>query len=274
MFRRLKASLANPSSIPLYRKDNIFLVLLYILALCFIATLPTLVDTIRSKEVSEETKFTIREVLVENRNEFLNGKIENNTLTVDAKQTNLIFEGAVAILFPADDTDPVLFAQNGTYYVVKLNDHDISVFFLGNKIKTYSYTELGLDGLDFNFIKEVDYKARVLEFEVVEKAYDKIVNDIKPFWGTINVVSEFFKIFIIAIIFDLICAFLARGIKGLSFKEGFVIIMYAFAMESVGQIIDALYGFAIFSFIGSFIGIIYFIIALRNTNDVRKEVIK
>ena len=37
MLKRLRASLANPSSIPQYRKDKIFLVLLYMVILSFIA---------------------------------------------------------------------------------------------------------------------------------------------------------------------------------------------------------------------------------------------
>ena len=176
----------------------------------------------------------------------------------------MIFGSNVAILFPSDTTDPVLYAQNGVYYVVKLNDHNVEIYFLGNKIKNYTYISLDLDGLDFNFIREKDYKTRVTGFERVEAAYDKIVNDIKPIWGTIDIIVEFIRILFVAIIFDLICALLARGIARLTFKEAFTIILYSFAMESVGQIIDALYGFSIFAFIGSFIGIVYFIIALRN----------
>lgn len=271
MFRRIKASLANPSSISLYRLDNVFLALLYILSLCVIATIPTIISTVKTKGISEDTKYRIREVLVEERNEFYDGEINDNTLTVDSKQTNLIFEGNCAILFPNDDTDPVLFAQNGTYYVIKLEDHGINVYFVGNKVKSYTYTELGLDGLNFNFLKETDYKTRVLEFERVEKACDTIVNDLKPYWGTFDVLSTFFRIAFIALIFDLLCALLARGTRNLYFKECFVMAIYAFALETIGQILDSLYGFDIFGYIGCFIGIIYYIIALKNVDVLKND---
>ena len=48
------------------------------------------------------------------------------------------------------------------------------------------------------------------------------------------------------------------------------IVMYAFAIETIGQIIDSLYGLTLFTYIGTIIGIIYFIIAVRNINPLDK----
>ena len=93
--------------------------------------------------------------------------------------------------------------------------------------------------------------------------------DIKPFWITFDVIKRFFEVFVIAILFDLVCALLIRGLKGISFNEGFVITMYAFAMQSIGQIFDSLYGLSICGYLGAFIGIVYFIIAIRNTNNAK-----
>ena len=108
-------------------------------------------------------------------------------------------------------------------------------------------------------------------FEQIETAYDKIVNDIKPFWVTFDVLQVFFEVFIVALLFDLVCALIIRGTRGITYKEGLVIAIYAFAMEIVGQIIDSLYGLDFCAYIGAFIGIVYFLIALKYTNVERKE---
>lgn len=269
MLKRLRASLANPSSIPQYKNDNIFLVLLYIVILSFIAALPVLITSVRTNGASASTKYQIRELLVENRDSFLEGNITDNTLTITNNVEGSVLGEKVAIVLPTDDVDISSFITIKVYYVVKLNDHNIEVYFLGNKVKTYTYTVLGLDGLDFSFINENDYKLRTEGFEKIEAAYDKVVNDIKPFWITFDVVKRFFEVFVIAILFDLVCALLIRGLKGISFNEGFVIVMYAFAMQSIGQIFDSLYGLSICGYLGAFIGIVYFIIAIRNTNNAK-----
>lgn len=269
MLKRLRASLANPSSIPQYKNDNIFLVLLYIVILSFIAALPVLITSVRTNGASASTKYQIRELLVENRDSFLEGNITDNTLTITNEVEGSVLGEKVAIVLPTDDVDISSFITVKVYYVVKLNDHNIEVYFLGNKVKTYTYTVLGLDGLDFSFINENDYKLRTEGFERIEAAYDKVVNDIKPFWITFDVVKRFFEVFVIAILFDLVCALLIRGLKGISFNEGFVIVMYAFAMQSIGQIFDSLYGLSICGYLGAFIGIVYFIIAIRNTNNAK-----
>ena len=269
MLKRLRASLANPSSIPQYKNDNIFLVLLYIVILSFIAALPVLITSVRTNGASASTKYQIRELLVENRDSFLEGNITDNTLTITNEVEGSVLGEKVAIVLPTDDVDISSFITIKVYYVVKLNDHNIEVYFLGNKVKTYTYTVLGLDGLDFSFINENDYKLRTEGFERIEAAYDKVVNDIKPFWITFDVIKRFFEVFVIAILFDLVCALLIRGLKGISFNEGFVITMYAFAMQSIGQIFDSLYGLSICGYLGAFIGIIYFIIAIRNTNNAK-----
>ena len=269
MLKRLRASLANPSSIPQYKNDNIFLVLLYIVILSFIAALPVLITSVRTNGASASTKYQIRELLVENRDSFLEGNITDNTLTITNEVEGSVLGEKVAIVLPTDDVDISSFITIKVYYVVKLNDHNIEVYFLGNKVKTYTYTVLGLDDLDFSFINENDYKLRTEGFERIEAAYDKVVNDIKPFWITFDVIKRFFEVFVIAILFDLVCALLIRGLKGISFNEGFVITMYAFAMQSIGQIFDSLYGLSICGYLGAFIGIIYFIIAIRNTNNAK-----
>ena len=269
MLKRLRASLANPSSIPQYKNDNIFLVLLYIVILSFIAALPVLITSVRTNGASASTKYQIRELLVENRESFLEGNITDNTLTITNEVEGSVLGEKVAIVLPTDDVDISSFITIKVYYVVKLNDHNIEVYFLGNKVKTYTYTVLGLDGLDFSFINENDYKLRTEGFERIEAAYDKVVNDIKPFWITFDVVKRFFEVFVITILFDLVCALLIRGLKGISFNEGFVITMYAFAMQSIGQIFDSLYGLSICGYLGAFIGIVYFIIAIRNTNNAK-----
>jgi len=270
MLKRLRASLANPSSIPQFRKDNVILVILYIFVLSFIVTLPTLISSVGTSGASVSTKYAIRELLLENKDSFLEGNITNNTLTITNNAEGTVLGEKVAIVLPTDDIDINSFVTINVYYVVKLNTNDIEIYFLGNKIKTYSYDDLNLNGLDFDFINNTNYKERNESFEKIEAAYDKVVNDIKGIWITFDVLKEFARVFFIVIIFDLAFAFLERGLKGISFKECFVISMYSFAIEIVGQIIDSLYGLTICSYIGIAIGIIYFVIAMRNTNNIEK----
>ena len=271
MLKRLRASLANPSSIPQYRHDNVFLVLLYMVILSFIATLPILITSVRTSGASVTTKYQVRELLVENRDFFLEGGIDNNTLTITNEVEGTVLGDKIAIILPTDEVEITSFLAYQIYYAVKLNDHNIEIYFFGNKVKTYTYTDLNLDGLDFDFIKNNDYKERTKSFEKIEAAYDKIVNDIKPFWITFDVLRVFFEVFIVALLFDLVCALIIRGTRGIAYKEGLVIAMYAFAMEIVGQIIDSLYGLDICAYIGAVIGIIYFLIALRYTSVTKNE---
>lgn len=265
MLKRIKASLANPSSIPLFRKDNIFLVLLYLVVLSFITTLPGLISSVRQKGVGSTTKYEIRTVLVENRESLMKGEIIDNTITLTNKVDGFIIGDRVGFILPYEEVEPALYLQQSVYYVCKINDHDITIYFLGNKIKSYTYDKLDLNGITFDFLYEDDYNTRNAVFEQIEKAYDMVVKDLKPYWITFNCLSAFFKVFVIAIIFDLILALLVKGFRGLSFKEALVIAMYSFVMEIVGQIIDALYGFTIFSYIGAGIGIIFFFIAMRSS---------
>ena len=264
MLKRIRASLANPSSIPQYKDDNIFLVLLYMFVLCFIATLPTLVSSVKKSGANSSTKYEIRELLVENRDEVIHGNIENNTLTITNEVDGFVLGGKVGIILPTDKTDPVMLIQERVYYSVKLNANNVEVYFFGNKVKTYTYLDLGLEGMNFDFLYENDYKIRNANFEQLEASYDKVVNDLKPYWVTFDVLAEFFRVFMIAFIFDLICALLLRGIRGLTFGQCLVIVMYSFILEIVGQVIDSLYGLTLFSYIGSIIGLIYFFIAVRN----------
>ena len=271
MFKRIKASLANPSSISLFRKDYIGLVLIYIFILCFIATLPTLISNVKQTNVSDNTKYEIRMALVENRDNVIKGSINDNTLTITEEHEGFIIGDQVAVLMPTDDIDPVNFAGDRIYYVVKLNDHDVELYFIGNKIKTYTYTELELDGIDLEFLGIVDYKTRVTEFERIEKAYDKAYKDIKPMLVTINVLAVLFRVLFLSLIFILICSLLSRGVKGLTFKEVFVITTYSFVMFIIGQIIDELYGLTICSYIGIFISLVYLVIAMRGITVFKIE---
>lgn len=271
MLRRIKASLANPSSISLFRKDKVGLVLIYIFLLCFIATLPTLISNVKQSNVNDNTKYDIRIVLVENRDDIIKGSITDNTLTITEKHDGFIIGDQVAILMPYDEIDPVNFVSERIYYVVKLNDHNVELFFLGNKVKSYSYTDLGLEGFSLDFLGEVNYKTRVTEFEKLEKAYDKAYKDIKPMLVTINVVAVLFRVLFTTFLFAIVCTFVARGVKGLAFKEIFVISLYSFVMFVVGQIIDELYGFTAFAYVGIFISFIYFVIALRGITVFKIE---
>ena len=271
MFKRIKASLANPSAISNYRGDNTGLVLLYIVILCLLASLPTLIKQVKTSNVSDETKYQVREFLVEARFDLPQGKIENNTLTITKKTEGFYLGDTMAIIFPTDEVMPVDLVTQQIYYVCKVNDHNVEMYFFGSKVKTYTYTELGLDNFDLEFVSIIDYKTRTTEFERLEKAYDTIYNDLKGIRTTFNIVGAFIRILAITLIFDLICALLARGIKGLTFKEVFNIVLYAFVLEIVGQLIDELYGLDLFTYIGSFVGIVYFIIALRNVDVLRIE---
>ena len=269
MLKRIKASLANPSSISLFRKDNIGLVLLYIFFLCFIASVPTLINSAKKNNISMQTKYQLREFMVEERKNFPKGTIENNTLTITSESEGFYLGDMMAVLLPTDEIDPVEFVSQNIYYVLKINDHNVEIYFVGNKVKTYTYTELGLDNFDLGFIDNTNYKERTAEFERLEAACDKVFRGIKPIWATFNVIAVFFRVLMVTIIFDLICALLTRGIKGLSFREVFTIALYAFVMEIIGQIIDELYGFTIFTYIGGFIGIIYYVIAIRGITVLR-----
>ncbi len=271
MFRRIKASLANPSAIPNYRKDNIGLVLLYIIMLCFLAAIPTLIRSVKANNVSDEIKYQVREFLVEARYDLPKGTIEDNTLTITKKTEGFYLGDTLAIVFPTDDILPVDLVAQQIYYVCKVNDHNVEIYFIGSKVKTYTYTELGLDGFDLEFVNIIDYKTRTLEFEKLEKAYDKIYSDVKGLRTTISVLGVFIRVLALTLLFDLVCALLSRGIKNLSFKEVFVIVLYSFVLETIGQIIDELYGLNIFSYIGCFLGIIYFIIALRSVEVFKIE---
>jgi len=271
MLKRLRASMANPSAIPQYKGDNVLLVLLYIIVLSFIAALPVLIKSVKTSGASVATKYEIREILIENRDDFIEGNINDNTLTITNKVEGTVIGDKVAIILPTDEYEPTNFLSVQVYYAVKLNEHNIEVYFFGSKIKTYTYTNLGLDGIDFSFLHDNNYKERAKVFEQIEAAYDKVINDVKPFWTTFNVLSEFFMAFSITIMFSLVLAFLGRGIKGLVFKESFVMAMYAFAMSAIGQVLDALYGFNLFAYIGCFIGFVYYIFALRNTGNVKTD---
>ena len=271
MLRRIKASLANPSSISLFRKDNVGLVLIYIFILCFIATLPTLISNVKQKNISDNTKYDIRMVLVENRDNIIKANITDNTLTITEKHDGFVIGDKLAILMPYDEIDPVSFTSERIYYVVKLNDHNVDLFFLGNKIKSYTYTELKLEGLDLDFLSIVDYKTRVTEFERLENAYDMVYKDIKGMLVTINVLAVFFRVILSTIILTLIVSLISRGIKGLAFRDIFVIALYSFVMFIIGQIVDEVYGFDFVSFIGIFISFIYFVIAIREITVFKIE---
>lgn len=271
MLKRLRASLANPSSISQYRNDNVVLVILYVVLLSFIATLPILVKSIRISGTSVTTKMEIREVLIENRDDFIKGGIDNNTLTITNETEGTVIGDKVAIILPTDKYDPSSFLSIQVYYAVKLNENNVEIYFFANKVKTYTYTDLGLDGLDFSFVYNNDYKERTKSFERLEAAYDKVVNDIKPFWVTFDVLRGFFMVFIINLAFSLVLALLGRGLRGLSFKECLVIALYAFAISAVGQALDALYDLVIFTYIGGFMGFVYFVFALRGIGSVKKD---
>lgn len=271
MLRRLRASLANPSSISDYKNDNLFLVLLYMIVFCFLATLPVLITSVKTKGTSYTTKYQVRELLVENRDNVIKGGISENTLTITNEVEGFILGDTIGIILPTDQTNPAMLLQERIYYAAKLTDHNVEIYFLGNKVKSYTYTDLGLDEMNFDFLYNNDYKTRTANFERLESAYDKITVDMKPYWVTLNVLAEFFRVFAFAFIIDIICALLMRGLKGLNFKEALVIVIYAFMMEIVGQVIDALYGFTLFSYIGIAIGLIYFVIAIRSVKIDKKE---
>ena len=177
----------------------------------------------------------------------------------------------MAIEFPTDDIEPIQFASQNIYYVLRINDHNVELYFLGNKIKTATYTELGLDGFDLAFVDIADYKTRTLEFERIERAMDSVFNDFKPMWVTINVVAVFVKTVFITLILDLVFAFLSLGIRGLSFKEIYIIILYSFVVEIIGRLFDELYGLDFCAYIGVLLGIIYYVIALRSMTVFRIE---
>ncbi len=271
MFRRIKASLASPSQISSFRKDNIGLVLLYIICLCFLVSIPTLIKSVKRNGIPEQTKLEIRSFLVENRNNLPKGTIENNTLTITEQKEGFYLGDVMAIEFPTDDIEPIQFASQNIYYVLRINDHNVELYFLGNKIKTATYTELGLDGFDLAFVDIADYKTRTLEFERIEHAMDSVFNDIKPMWVTINVVAVFVKTVFITLILDLVFAFLSLGIRGLTFKEIYVIILYSFVVEIIGRLFDELYGLDFCAYIGVILGIIYYVIALRSMTVFRIE---
>lgn len=271
MFRRIKASLANPSSISLFRKDNVGLVLIYIFILCLIAALPTLVFNVKKTNVSDSTKYEIRMALVENRDDIIKGYISDNTLTITEKHDGFVIGDRVAILMPSDEIEPVNFVSERIYYVVKINDHNVEIFFLGNKIKAYTYDELDLNGLNLDFLGIVDYKSRITEFERVERVYDKAYKDLKPMLVTINVLAVLFRVLFITIIFALITSLFTRGIKGVTFREIFVISLYSFVMFVIGQALDEIYDLTICSYIGIFISFVYFVIAVRGITVFKIE---
>ena len=88
---------------------------------------------------------------------------------------------------------------------------------------------------------------------------------------TINVLAVLFRVLFLSLIFILICSLLSRGVKGLTFKEVFVITTYSFVMFIIGQIIDELYGLTICSYIGIFISLVYLVIAMRGITVFKIE---
>ena len=206
---------------------------------------------------------------------------ESELLASKNKESYVTTMHFLLCLLNSDRTVKNIFLENNISYkliksfLIKGNNNDGYLLYskeLLESIEGSIYEEEEIN--EYSILINVIGSSKTKVYKMLSKigaVKNKIVNDIKPFWVTFDVLQVFFEVFIVALLFDLVCALIIRGTRGITYKEGLVIAIYAFAMEIVGQIIDSLYGLDFCAYIGAFIGIVYFLIALKYTNVERKE---
>lgn len=264
MMNRMIDGLLYPKEVLKYVRDNVFLVILYILFFALLAGTRSTIDIIKY----DGTTLTYQDELKDDLEDLkVNCEFSNSVLVCDEETNQEIYKLSL-IKFHLDSSDELDTSVYDMYYNVVFNGDSVNLVFGNTVMVSMLIDDLPSEfhNLDFKDIQTEDSDAF---FTRLFAGIDSYLIETKVMWGSVNIFIEFLLNTLMFIFFVLIGAiFLKRRHKIIPFRDAFV--LHTYSSTSVFVVI-IFFNLLQLSF---FLVIILIIIAFRQNNAMLLEIEK
>jgi hypothetical protein len=262
MMNRLIDGLLYPKEILKYVKDNVFLVILYVLMFALLAGTRSAIDIIKYDGTTLAFQDELRDDL---DHVDVNCEITNSVLVCDENTQEEIYKLSL-IKFHLDSNTLLDTSDYDVYYNVIFNEDSVKLVFGNQVMVSLPIEDLPAEfhNLDFRDIQTENSDAF---FTRLFAGIDSYLVDTKILWGSVNLAIEFLLNTLMFMFFVLIGAFfLKRRHKIIPFRDAFV--LHSYSSTSV-FIVIIFFNLLQLSF---FLVIILIIIAFRQNNVMLLEI--
>lgn len=240
MFKRFYVSISQPKLIGSFLKDKRLYVFIYILFLSLIVTIPVFIEHSVQKNFSPAVVKNIENTLYANEVE---GTIINYQLVKEKPET-----------FPINET-PFYISFNEANKQLNLAfnfTNDALEFYIGPTLyKRYTYTELGIESLNFNMRSNVDR-------DILKGLLETVFLDIKPLYVTAMTFSSLLSDIYTYVILVLISVWLySYNIPKLKMRYRFIMASYGLTIFAVSSLLANLYHLGFIRLIGVLLGLTF-----------------
>lgn len=257
MFKRFKTSLFQPANIASYRKDSVFITIIYYLLLVLLAIIPSIILIFSNDGFSHNTKSYIRKEFIGVEVPY---EIDNYQLvktTNDEKDYHeYILSNNSVIVFTEQEASEIIY--NNLYVgtvVIFAKDRVIYDELLMKKIELSYKNDLQLEYLDFSLAKEND----IHFWDIVFNIANKVAKDVSLKNRIFTTIYVFLEISLMLLIFSLIITlFQIRKIKEyINFGKTWQLAIYAMTPYIILTLFGDLVSFELLSIIGVVVSYVY-----------------
>lgn len=256
MFKRFRSGLFFPSEIINYRFEKKIITILYLLILVILSALPSFIILFGDDTLSYADKKVIRDAF---RNEDVPYKIANY---------QLLYTGTTAEeLFVVELTDTLnVILTSEAEFNEEISPFSVDAFIILTKekviyqrsltkIELFNYSDYSnLENFDFSGAISDDYDFWFDVFPIVNQQLERF----SLLLNLVNLAGLFLVSLFSLLILGLIITFFQKlFIPYLNFGSVFQLMIYVLTPYVIGQLLASLFGFALLSFVGIIMTVIY-----------------
>lgn len=261
MWNRVRDSIVSPKNVVEYRKDNMFLVILYLLFFVLLLSTTTIINVVQFDGFSSTIRDYYKQSFVTVDD---NCVVTKEEATCDSLKNHLVMEDEILNIYIDTRDDLVMQDYDNTYNFVIQDDSFYFVFgsTVVNEMKLASLLE---EDIDFNLQSTDPDTFYGAIFETV----DSVADDYKWFWGTTLIITEVITNALMFLLFILISTwFLRTRFKIVPFKQLFKITVYSSTTLYIIMIFNNLFDMSFF------IVFLLIILAVRQNSQVSVEIMR
>ncbi len=259
MLDRIKKALVEPHKLIQFRKDRLRRVFLYLTFFALLFSTSTVIGTLTFEGLETSVQAVFRDDV---NTQALPCALEDGQLVCESPQSQLLYEGNNIVMRLDVDQDTDLSTLRGLRYYGLLQNEGLSLVFMGNELRFFTYETLALERLDFTTFDD-----QTLDDLFV--LVDRVILELRPLWAPVVMIGRLIGALVLFNVFIVINAFILRfRLPMVPFKQMYVMFAYASTTLFIVLIFDTLVTLNIFLFI------VLLFFAFRQTSKMALELQK
>lgn len=261
MWKRVRDSIVNPRQVVDYRKDNMFLVILYLMFFVLLLSTTTIIGIVQFDGFDSNIRDYYKKSMVSVDD---NCVVTKEGATCDTNKNHLVLDDTILNIY-IDTRDDLVMQDYENMYNFVINGDKMYFVFGSQVVQEFLLSDFLSSDIDFN-LQSTDSDAF---YAAIFDTVDDVANEYKWFWGPVMIVTEMLSNTFMFLMFILLSAwFLRMRFKVVPMKQLFKITVYSSTTLYIIMAFNNLFNMSFF------IVFILILIAVRQNSQVSLEIMK